>query len=90
MDISIAEMQTLILDTLNGTSEENTMPCTKLALTIAFNKKLISDTNISYAFLSHIFRDTFLNALENLLSIKKVQTVPSSGPNPWSGYVFLV
>ena len=90
MEISTAEMQILILDSLNGTSKNNPMPCSELIRKIASKERIIKDKYISYACLSANFRDAFKNALDNLVSEQKVQIVRSDGPEPWSGYVFLV
>ena len=89
MSISTTKMRILILDSLPETSDRNPMPCCKLAKKIALKERIINDEYISYAFLSADFRDTFQNVLQNLNEQKIVQLIPSDGPEPWSGYVYL-
>lgn len=89
MFIPATKMQTLILDSLKETPENNPMPCSELARIITFKEKIIKDVYISYACLPADFRDSFQKALQYLISQQKVQFLPSNGSEPWSGYVCL-
>ena len=90
MEISTAEMQTFVLDSLNGTSKKNPMPCSELVRKIAFKERIINDEYKSYACLPADFRDSFQKALQTLIVQQKVTFVRSDGPELWSGYVFLL